>query len=262
MHLPAEKARLADHAYTFAGYDEHYKGGTSRLLALPGAHVLGVAYSIDSAQLENRFEAAGHGYTLREHRIELSGESVIATTLKAPEERPLQPTGERLRRARSLRAVPALQPRGRGPVPPASRRPCDQSASGPSPGGGLGSVRSIGDLRLSSDVSLGHDEMKTFGAGWVVLQPGDATPAESHDERRASCSSREPAVSLDRMPFAVQKGDAVYIEPFTTHSVRNDGDEALEFICLWWNEVEPSSAEVTSTAMLRLGDDDHLSRNG
>ncbi len=262
VRLPAEKARLADHAYTFAGYDEHYKGGTSRLLELPGAHVLGVAYPIDSVQLE-KLEAAGHGYELREHRIELSGESVVATTLEAPEEQPLNPPArdyvERVRSGLSRHYDPEVVDRYlQRAVARATRAPQVPLQEG-------ASDRYVRSETFAFRRMFPWDttRSKPFGAGWVVLQPGDATPPESHDEEESFVFvAGAGEMSMDGMPFAVQKGDAVYIEPFTTHSVKNDGDETLEFLCLWWNEVKPSSAEMTSTAMLRLGDDGHLSRNG
>jgi mannose-6-phosphate isomerase-like protein (cupin superfamily) len=247
VHLRAEKARLADHAYTFAGYDEHYKGGTSRLLALPGAHVLGVAYPIDSAQLE-KLEAAGNGYVLHEHHIELSGESVIATTLEAPEERPLSPPGrdyvERVRSGLSRHYNPEIVDRY-------LQRAVARATGAPQ----VALQEGTSDRYVRSETFAFRrmfpwdtTKSKVFGSGWVVLQAGDATPPESHDEEESFVFvAGAGEMSLDGMPFSVQKGDTVYIEPFTAHSVRNDGDEALEFICLWWNEVEPSPVEVTST---------------
>jgi mannose-6-phosphate isomerase-like protein (cupin superfamily) len=210
---------------------------------MPGASVLGVAYQIDRRQIEGFVKANGR-HELRERRIRLPDAEIDAVALESsPDRAPSPPADEYLERvwrglnhhydpeivARYLeRAVKRSGGAGvhrNANVPEAYKREYGSAFRRIFPW----------DVTVSSP----------FGSAWAILQPGEATTPHCHDEEESFIFvSGRGQMSVDGHEFEVAKGDAVYLEPFSAHSVRNDGSEPLELLCVWWGEVVP--AEVAA----------------
>jgi mannose-6-phosphate isomerase-like protein (cupin superfamily) len=238
-----EKSQLPDHAYMFTGdHPEFGGGGSSTIVPLLGAEVLGLAYQIDQDQLETLI-AKGHGYELRRHRIRLPREEVDAVTLEPPEiAEPQPPSDSYLERVRfglcqhyDAEIVARYLDRAVARSKTATEVP--RKAAGPET---YKREFGVAFRRLFPwDVT----KSAAFGSGWAVLQPGEATTPHSHDEEESFIIlSGEGRMTLDGRDFPVAKADAIYIEPFTAHTVKNEGSEPLEVLCVWWGEAVPAAA--------------------
>jgi mannose-6-phosphate isomerase-like protein (cupin superfamily) len=239
----AEKATLEDHAYLFSGDHPDLGGGTSTLIAMPGASVLGVAYLVDAARVD-AFAARSNRHKLRRRRVHLPSAEVDAVALESAPGREPQPPAdeyldwvwEGLRQhydpeivARYLkRAVKRsggeLHAHRKTNAPEAYKREYGSAFRRIFPW----------EVTVSSP----------FGSAWAILQPGEATTPHCHDEEESFIFvSGRGRMSVDGHEFEVAKGDAVYLEPFSAHTVHNDGSEPLELLCVWWGEVVPAGVE-------------------
>ena len=235
-----EEAQLHGYAYMFTGYHPEFKGGTSTIVAQPGAETLGVAYLLDDTQLET-LDQNGHGYEPRGRRIELRDGEVNAVTFEPPTlASPRAPSATYLDRVRlglSQHYHPKIVTRYL------------QHAL----------KRSSGDInvhrRLATSDSFRHEfgvafrrlfpwevtESGAFGSGWAILGPDEETTPHSHDEEECFIIvSGEGCMTIDGRELPVAKADTIYIEPFSAHSVRNVCPEPLEVLCLWWGAAEPA----------------------
>jgi mannose-6-phosphate isomerase-like protein (cupin superfamily) len=232
-----QRASLPEHVYSFTGYHPDFQGGTSTLVPMRVGTILGVAYLLDDSQLESLVER-GHGYVLEQNRIQVRGEAIDAFTLQPREIGPATPPSarylERIRHglsqhypaqvvqlylARALkRATGALQVPRKTATPESFKRE-------------YGS-----DFRRLFPWDVARKE--AFGAAWAVVRPGEETSPHGHDEEETFIFLAGTGVmSVDGQQFSVQRGDAVYLEPFSAHTVRNTGDSPLEVLCVWWGAI-------------------------
>ena len=229
-----EKATLNDYVYTFTGCHPEFKAGTSTLLPVRGGVVLGVAYLLDDQQIQDMVEH-GHGYSLKDNQVVINGENVTAHTLQPAEiGAPNPPSDDYLNRVRSglSRHYPAqvvdvylkraLKRAGRQEALP-WKTPTPDSFK-----------REYG-VSLRRLFPWDVTESSAFGSAWTVVSPGEETEPQAHDEEETFIIiSGEGLMNLDGNEFTVKKGDTVYVEPFSAHTVRNDTSEPLEVLCVWW----------------------------
>lgn len=238
-HLPVI---LPDHVYTFAGRHPDFDGaGTSTLFPAPGGMVLGVAYLVSEPQLEQLVEK-GHGYQLRATRAPVDGREETVYTLQPetpgepnpPAERYLAMVRKGLEQHYPVEVVEmylarALKRAAGSPEIPA-RVPTPDSFK-----------REYGcDLRRL----FPWEPMRArpFGGAWAVLNEGDATTPHAHDEEETFVFvGGEGMMNVDGREMPVRRGDTVYLEPFSVHTVRNTGREPLEMLCMWWGAILPAT---------------------
>ncbi len=232
-----QRATLPDHVYSFTGYHPEFQGGTSTLVPMRGGMAIGVAYLLGDDQL-NELVDRGHGYVLTQNRVRAKGEELEAFTLQPRELAPAQAPSDgylaRVRRglsqhypaqvvqlylARALkRATGELAAPRKTAVPDSFKRE-------------YGS-----DFRRLFPWDATRQE--AFGAAWAVVAPGQETTPHGHDEEETFIFlAGSGLMSVDGRQFPVARGDAVYLEPFSAHTVRNTGDSPLEVLCVWWGAV-------------------------
>src|SRR5688572_14396062 len=104
-----------------------------------------------------------------------------------------------------------------------------------------------------------------FSASISIIEPGGVTMMHSHHpaETFIICSGRG-TMTIDQKSTPVSAGDVVYLEPRCVHSLRNDSDEELMFVNVFWNaqpkqekpEVKPRlilPSPPTSNGPLHVG---------
>lgn len=243
-------ATLPDYAYTFTGHHPQYRCGTSTIVPMRGATVLGTAYEIGDGQLDAIAVNAGPGYVLREHRALIDKAPKTVHTVEAEHAgAPNPPSAEYVERVRAglSQRYPAevvdayltcALKRCRGTVEPICKSPTPESFTD-----------EYGcDFRRLFPWSA--TKTTTFGSAWAVIKPGSASTPHSHDEEETFIFlSGRGRMSVDGKERDVARGDAVYLEPFTAHTVRNVDDVApLEFLCIWWGgaPTDPVPARLST----------------
>lgn len=95
----------------------------------------------------------------------------------------------------------------------------------------------------------GLDGIRTFpwegvntpiGSGYCIVRPHSETLRhvnEPADEDELFIGIQGQAfVVLNGRDFPIKQGDQVFIPRGTSHSIRNDGDQAFHFFTVWWNQ--------------------------
>lgn len=245
----AESAELPDHVYLFTGVHPAFEAGTSTVLPAPGGHVLGVAYLIDDDRVES-LVASGRGYVPRRRTVRLA-DAEIEVLMLEPETIP-DPNPPAAGYLEQVRAGLL----GRYDEQIVDRYLGRALARSGGNGGGVAIQPGAPEAYVREHTyafrrMFPWAETQTstdFGAGWVVIEPGGATPAESHNEEESFIFvAGHGRLVRDDGEIEVKKGDVVYLEPFATHSVHNVGESPLEFLCIWWNEL-PNPFAATPTA--------------
>jgi mannose-6-phosphate isomerase-like protein (cupin superfamily) len=240
-------ATLPDHVYTFTGFHPDFDGATSTLVPLPGGVVLGVAYEVDDGKLDELREH-GHGYVLRRNLARIDGDEVSVYTLQ-PETlaEPGRPSDEYVGRVR--RGLERHYPREAVEMylARALRR---------ATGDGLAPARTPTPASFTHEYGCDFRRLfpweatreRPFGSAWAVVAPGTSTTPHAHDEEETFIFlSGQGTMSVDGQQFPVAKGDAVYLEPYSAHTVRNTGQDPLELLCVWWGGV-PATAQAAEPA--------------
>jgi mannose-6-phosphate isomerase-like protein (cupin superfamily) len=248
-------ATLPDYIYTFTGHHPEFDCATSTLVPVRGGLVLGVAYELTDSQIDD-VVTHGHGYALRQNLARFEDRDIAVVTLQPTEIGPPGlPSAEYLGRVRrGLRQhyphalveaylQRALARAGARPLVPRRRSSPDQFRE---------------ELGVATRRLFPWEATKTgpFGSAWVVVKPGQAVEPHCHDEQEAFiCLSGRGIMSVDGLEFPVTRGDTLYLEPFAAQSVRPEGDEPLEFLCLSWDAILPTTATT-------VRDDGSLSEAG
>lgn len=236
----AAPAQLPEHAYRFSGVHPERGGGTSTLVPMAGATVLGAAYAVDSKQVDRLVEATGNRHSVRAASVLVDGSTVTAQMLvRDGEAQPNHPADTYLSAVREglcefhdteivFRYLDHAI-RFTGEAEPYVDR---DSATA--------HAREYGaDFRrlAPTDATLSSP----FGAAWAQLAPKEASTPHSHDEEEVFLFlDGQGSMSIDGRTAPVTKGDMVYLEPFSAHTVTNVGDGLLSFLCIWWNAVDPT----------------------
>src|SRR5436853_1559638 len=241
-----EKSTLPISSDAFSGSHPDWKGcGTSTIRPVEGGVVLGVAYMLTDEQVEQLRQDAAP-YQIRENVALIDKVETPVYTLQPQETWPVNPPADEylalVRRgltthyqeeivdlylARALRRA-----RGEDAVP--LKTPTSESIK-----------REYGcDFRRLFPWPATRTQ--PFGSAWATLKPGDQTTPQAHDEEETFVVvSGEALVNIDGYEFTARKGDTVYIEPFTSHTVINNGADPFEMLCIWWGEVAPAAAPQT-----------------
>lgn len=233
-----QRASLPDHVYSFTGYHPEFQGGTSTLVPMRGGTVLGVAYLLDDSQLKAVVDR-GHGYVLAQHRVKAGGEELTAFALTPREIAAAQPPSDaylaRVRRGLSQHYPAEV---ARLYLARAVKRAMGELATPRKVAAPDSFQREYGsDLRRLFPWEVTHKQ--AFGAAWAVVRPGEETTPHGHDEEETFIFlAGRGLMSVDGAQLPVERGDAVYLEPFSAHTVRNVGDTPLEMLCVWWGAVQ------------------------
>ena len=75
-----------------------------------------------------------------------------------------------------------------------------------------------------------------FGSTWVVVEPGQSTEPHMHHEVETWFIVRGQGRFADQ--HAVRDGDVIYIPPFNRHTLRNEGNDDLLFLAVYWEDLE------------------------
>ncbi|MFG6150641.1 cupin domain-containing protein [Halobacillus sp. B23F22_1] len=231
-----EKTVLADHVYTFTGYHETFKGGTSTIIPMEGGQVLGVAYEIDDEKLKN-LVSNGHGYELRTHTALINNKSQEVYILQPKEVKEVNlPALDYIETVREglyyhypkemvdLYLKRALNRAKKEELP--IQRETNNSYK-----------KEYGAF-LRRLYPWKRANKSPFGSGLLVVNPNESTSPHSHDEEETFVILEgEGVVSIDNHSENVSKGDAIYFEPYSVHSIKNIGAEPLKFIAIWWGAV-------------------------
>lgn len=227
-------ASLPDHIYTFTGYHHEFGGATSTIVPAAGGVILGVAYLVSKEALQV-LEKAGHGYVLSENRVLVDGTMVPAFTLQpttvAPGGKPAPSYLDRVKKGLSQHYPPDLidlyLKRAYKRAVGEELAPCKVSLPET-----FKFEYGCQFRRLFPWDVMGH---KPFGGAWAILESGKATIPHNHDEEETFIFlGGEGVMMVDNHSFPVRKGDVVYLEPFSAHTVLNTGVEPLEILCIWW----------------------------
>ncbi len=88
-----------------------------------------------------------------------------------------------------------------------------------------------------------------WGAAIATVHPGDATDPHEHDEDEVFfVLSGLGTLSIGDETQVLERGDFVRIPRSVRHTMANHGDEALEFMSVYWGEkpryfASPAAAE-------------------
>jgi mannose-6-phosphate isomerase-like protein (cupin superfamily) len=230
-----QKAVLKDYIYTFTGKHPDFEhGGTSTIIPLKGGEVLGVAYLIEEDQLQDLL-ANGYGYVFKKNIAIVSGEEKEVLTLqpKSLEDKNL-PAPSYLKAVRQglIKHYPEIivdlyLQRALGRVNK-EMLIFKKSPSADSYTQEYGThFRRLFPWRIT--------RLSPFGSAWAILEPGKNTTPHNHDEEETFIFlNGKGEMTIDGHSFPVKKGDVVYLEPFSVHTVKNIGNENLEILCIWW----------------------------
>ncbi len=235
-----EKAALKDHIYTFTGEHPVFKGGSSTAIPLRGGTVLGVAYLIDEQWLQELGES-GDGYVVKENRASIGSVDVPVLMLQPQKIGPVQsPSSEYLTRVQYGLSqhypkevvemyLARARKRASGQELVTYKTPTPETFK-----------REYGcDFRRLFPWEV--TRQSSFGSAWAIVRPGEESKPHCHDEEETFIFlNGEGLMSVDGHKFPVRKGDAVYLEPFSAHTVRNTGEGPLEMLCVWWGAVTPA----------------------
>jgi methionyl-tRNA synthetase len=84
-----------------------------------------------------------------------------------------------------------------------------------------------------------------FAAAWDVVEPGGACdPHHHHDDEVWFVAEGHGVVEADGVEHPVRAGDAIYLPPLGEHLIRNDADERLVFLTVFWSDMGSLSAAV------------------
>ena len=75
-----------------------------------------------------------------------------------------------------------------------------------------------------------------WGSAWMVITPGTGSTPHSHDENETFIIlSGRGEMTVNDEVRVVEKGDVVYLPPFSRHTLRNLSEiKNLEMLCIWW----------------------------
>lgn len=234
-----QASSLKDHVYTFTGYHPDFKGATSTILPCKGGIVLGVAYLIEDQQVQDLVEH-GHGYVLKTNQAMIGDEEVPVLTLQPAEiGAPDAPSEDYVQRVRNG----LNQHYGSELVEVYLSRALKRAH-----GQELIDIKSPVPSSFTQEYGCDFRRLypwkkSSFGGAWAILDVGKATLPHCHDEQETFIFvNGEGLMSIDGKEFPVRKGDAVYLEPFSPHTVLNTGDIPLEILCVWWGALIPETA--------------------
>lgn len=84
---------------------------------------------------------------------------------------------------------------------------------------------------------------------WCVVEPGGTARAHKHQEHEAFLIARGTGImTVDGESRDVKPGDAVMMPPFSSHELRNTGEEELLFLDLCWEDLS-QAVEVNEEAV-------------
>ncbi|SDX49042.1 Cupin domain-containing protein [Marininema mesophilum] len=231
-------ATLRDYIYAFTGeHPEFGNKGTSTILPLTGGHVLGVAYQVNQNKLED-LVTNGHGYEFKKNTATIEGKEVEVFTLQPKEIKQLNPpTDEYLKMVESgLKShyheeiVDLYLSRALKRTVESEYSSIDRQSNAKFKSEYGTDFRRVFPIKASNS--------SPFGSGWAILPPSERTTPHNHDEEEAFIFLKgEGTMSVDGKEFPVSRGDIVYLEPFSVHTVTNNGSGNMEILCIWWGEV-------------------------
>ncbi|MER8868008.1 class I tRNA ligase family protein [Mesorhizobium sp. M0751] len=99
--------------------------------------------------------------------------------------------------------------------------------------------------------TLGTGSART-GFSFGKVGPGITSEPHRHDEIEAFVVlSGAGKVTTDRGEISVEAGDVVLFHPFEAHVLRNDGDEDLNFVDVYWRDAEAALDAAAKTTAPR-----------
>ncbi|MDA2383265.1 cupin domain-containing protein [Bacillus cereus] len=232
-----KKAVLENYIYTFTGYHEDFRGGTSTIIPQQGGGVYGVAYQIETEQIDDLIKN-GHGYILKENIAKIDNGSMPVYTLQLENHAPLAiPSKEYLEIVKNGllknykedfvdlylgRALKRVQNEGLIDYQPVSKDSFTNEYNS--------QFRRLFPWHVT--------KQQPFGSAWAIVEPGEQTNPHHHDEEETFIVlSGKGIINVDGQEKIVGKGDIIYFEPFSTHTIKNIGDTSLEFLCIWWGAL-------------------------
>ena len=221
------------------------------LVPMTGARVLGVAYRV-ARELLSPLRAAYSLHTLHHRRIFLDGRCVPSVSLERPVRAvrcaPTQAYLAQVRQGLNRFYDGGTVNRYLDHAVSQSKAPSGIARLAATPAG-VAREHGIAFRRL---FPWALTQSAPFGAGWVVLQPAEATVPDCHYEEEAFIILAGEGVAVaDDSEAAVVKGDTCYFSPFVTHVVKNTGRTQLEVLCVWWPSAIPGgtpTADVTQAS--------------
>lgn len=242
-------ATLDGYVYTFAGVHPTFGGGASNLRPLPGGCVLGIAYLVEERRLKGILEDTRHR-ALHTHSVVVDGKRVEAFALHLKGEHSLTPPSEQY--LESVR-IGLCQHYPEEIVDLYLERAVERTS-------GQDLIAKASPTQDSFNFEYGCQfrrlfpwtvtRQRPFGSAWAVVAPGDCTTPHSHDEEEAFIFvAGEGQMTVEAQEFPVSEGDAIYLKPFSAHTVRNSGRVPLQLLCIWWGGAPPEEAETESAAM-------------
>jgi mannose-6-phosphate isomerase-like protein (cupin superfamily) len=74
-----------------------------------------------------------------------------------------------------------------------------------------------------------------FTLARIHVPPGVTTDEDHHLVREVwLVQSGSGELLVDRQPMRVTAGDSLFYDSFRRHQLRNDGEEPIEIISIWW----------------------------
>lgn len=234
------KATLQDYVYTFTGeHPDFFNQGTSTIIPMPGGTVLGVAYQLEESKISDLVKN-GHGYVVRECTANIDGKAMPVLTL--------QPKTIARRNSPAPQYVSMVR---NGLIKHYPEKVVDLY---------LNRALKRAQINLADFIPVQHStpekfkreygchfrrlfpwdvtKQQPFGSAWAELNPGENTTPHCHDEEETFVIlSGQGTMSVDGETFTVNKGDVIYLEPFSVHTLKNNSNSKLEFLCIWWGAV-------------------------
>jgi methionyl-tRNA synthetase len=74
-----------------------------------------------------------------------------------------------------------------------------------------------------------------FGSAWGFIEPANSSePHQHHEHEVFILMEGKGTVLIEDEVNNVVKGDTIYIPPFSNHILKNDSDDTLVFLTIWW----------------------------
>jgi methionyl-tRNA synthetase len=101
------------------------------------------------------------------------------------------------------------------------------------------------DMHLQSLLSASDVEGMPFGSVFGTVPPHHVSKGHSHQDGEMFIALDGTAtVVVDGGERRLQRGDAVYLPPFSVHEIRNDGDAPFDLVSIYWDNLDAAVSEL------------------
>jgi methionyl-tRNA synthetase len=102
-------------------------------------------------------------------------------------------------------------------------------------------------LECSTLLEVINSEKIPFGSAICKVNPKQKSQLHRHSEKECFyILSGEGSIKCNDQTFLIHKDDLLIFDQFDMHSIHNESDQPLEFISIWWNDLENFHEQATN----------------